>query len=348
MLKFSHTALLLTALLITDARVYAQWQVVKRLPKQPTKTLNVDVPPSVEMRPPIVWSMSFTDDLNGWAACDDGTLLRTTDGGHSWARRTIRPRVNTLPPLFVDSIGTFFSSHRRGWVVAHLKSSAVILRTDDGGRSWKATFRAPFRRSSFHHIWFVDGKRGWAVGEAEDAGVHGGIIYGTKDGGRTWGLQYKGEGEESSVHEVTFSDASNGWAVGGKAVLRTSNGGATWQRQRMPEESYFFGVDVLSRDEAWVVGSGGRILHTLDGGASWSRSKLPPEYEDHWLNSVKFINTKQGWVAGNDGAIFFTEDGGGAWRLESKDTSSYLRGLTATGKFVFAFGNDGVILRRPS
>jgi photosystem II stability/assembly factor-like uncharacterized protein len=348
MLKFPHTVLLLTVFLLTDVQVNAQWQLVKRLPKQPTKTLNVDVPPSVELRPPIIWSMSFTDNLNGWAACDDGTLLHTTDGGNRWIRRTIYPQVNTLPALFVDSIGTFFSNNRKGWIIAHLRRSAVILETDDGGQNWKAAFRVPFKLSAIHHIWFTDEKRGWAVGEAEDSDVSGGIIYGTKDGGRTWTLQYKGSGKESFLQEVKFSDALNGWAVGDEAVLRTSDGGATWQRQSIPKEAFFFGVEVLSPNEAWIVGSGCSILHTVDSGSSWSQSQLPSEYEDHWLNSVKFISRKQGWVAGDDGAIFFTSDGGETWRLESKGTSSYLRGLTVAGKYIFAFGNDGVILRRAS
>src|SRR5690349_5089885 len=119
--------LLLAILLLTDAQANPTWQVVKYLPEQPTKTLNVDAPPTVEMRPPIVWSMSFTDHLNGWAACDDGTLLQTTDGSNSWVRRTIYPRINTLPALFIDSIGTFFNNHRKGWIIAHQKTVAVVL-----------------------------------------------------------------------------------------------------------------------------------------------------------------------------------------------------------------------------
>jgi photosystem II stability/assembly factor-like uncharacterized protein len=63
---------------------------------------------------------------------------------------------------------------------------------------------------------------------------------------------------------------------------------------------------------------------------------------------VKFISPKRGWVVGNEGAIFFTNDGGKTWQLESKDMSSYLRGLAVAGKHIFAFGNDGVILRRSS
>lgn len=267
MLKFPHTVLLLTVLLLRDVQVNAQWQIVKRLPKQPTKTLNVDAPPSVEMRPPVIWSMFFKDNLNGWAACDDGALLRTTDGGSNWIRRRIYPRVNNSPVLSVAHIGAFFSNDRKGWIIAHQKGSAVILEANDGGQSWKVTFRSPFRLSAFHHIWFIDEKLGWVVGEAEDNDINGGLIYGTKDGGRTWNLQYKGNGKESFLNEVKFSDAFNGWAVGDKAVLRTSDGGATWQRQNIPKEAFFFGVDALSPNEAWIVGSGGNIIHTVDGGS---------------------------------------------------------------------------------
>jgi photosystem II stability/assembly factor-like uncharacterized protein len=346
--KGSYTILLLIVLLLADIQVNAQWQIVTHLPKKPTKTLNVDVPPSIDMRPPIIWSISFADDRNGWAACDDGTLLQTSDGGNKWVRRIIYPRVNTITPSFVDSIGVFFNNNRKGWIVAHLQRSAVILVTENGGQSWKVRFRVPFKLSTLANIWFANEKYGWAVGEAEDNGVDGGIIYGTRDGGKTWILQYKGSDQESFVDDVRFSDTLNGWAVGDEAVFHTTDGGTTWQRQNLPKAAYFFGVDVISSNEAWVVGSNGSILHTTDRGSSWNQFKLPSEYEDHWLNSVKFINSNHGWVAGNDGAIFFTNDGGKTWQLESKDTSSYLRGLAVAGNHIFAFGNDGVILRRAS
>jgi photosystem II stability/assembly factor-like uncharacterized protein len=119
-------------------------------------------------------------------------------------------------------------------------------------------------------------------------------------------------------------------------------------RQDITQEATFFGVDVVGARESWVVGSYGVILHTVDGGANWSQSKLPSEYEDHWLNSVKFVSRNRGWIAGNNGAIFFTNDGGKTWQLESKDMSSYLRGLAVAGQRIFAFGNDGIILRRPA
>lgn len=347
MLRSSQIILLLIVSFLANIHVNAQWKIVKQLSEKPRKVLNVDVPPSIEKVAPIVWSVSFTDSLNGWAACDDGTLLRTSDGGNKWISGTIYPRVNTITPLFIDSIGIFFNNNRKGWIVAHLKRTAVILVTENGGESWKVRFRVPFKLSTLHNIWFIDEKHGWVVGEAEDKDVDGGIIYGTQDGGNTWILQYKGNDKESFLHEIKFSDALNGWAVGDEAVLHTSDGGKTWQRQNIPEVMFLFGLDVISRSEAWVVGGRGIILHTIDGGISWNQSNLPTEYEDYWLNSIMFIDRNRGWIAGGDGAIFFTNDSGKTWRLESKDSSSYLRGLTVAGKYIFAFGNDGVILRRP-
>lgn len=345
MLK-SFPFVLLLIFLLVNIQANAQWQIVKRLPAKPTKTLNVDVPPSTEMRPPIVWSMSFPDNLNGWAACDDGTLLRTVNGGKTWKRTTIYPRVNTaIPFLATNSIGIFFINNRTGWIVAEHKKATTILGTKNAGQNWKIKYRINFR-GNFHNIWFIDEKRGWAVGEAAEENIDGGIIYATQDGGKSWNLQYAGKDNESFLDGIKFADALNGWAVGDETVLHTSDGGKTWQRQNIPKAAYFFGVDVLSAKESWVVGSYGVILHTIDGGNKWSQAKLASEYEDHWLNSVKFVNSKNGWIAGNNGAIFFTNDGGKTWTLESKDKSSYLRGLTTTEKHIFAFGNDGIIMQR--
>jgi photosystem II stability/assembly factor-like uncharacterized protein len=344
LLKISVLGILLIAtVLATNVRLNAQWHVVKRLPAKPEKSLNVDGPPSIESRPPIIWAMSFVDDLNGWAACDDGTLLQTSDGGNKWAKRKIYPHVNTLPPLFVDSIDVIFKGGRKGWIAAHLKSSAVILASNDGGKSWKVSLRVPYWSSTIHNIWFIDEVRGWAVGEAEGRG----IIYGTRDGGKTWVVQYKGVGNESFLHEVKFSGAT-GWAVGDHTVLKSVDGGQTWNRQAISESEndFLFGLDVLSRNEAWVVGSGGGIFHTVDGGMSWNHSSLPSDHRDHWLNSIQFISPNRGWIVGDDGAIFSTSNAGTTWNLESKNMSSYLRGLAISGRYVYAFGNDGVVLRR--
>jgi photosystem II stability/assembly factor-like uncharacterized protein len=198
------------------------------------------------------------------------------------------------------------------------------------------------RFTGLQSIWFLDDRKGWALGTEQDRSV----VFATEDGGETWRRQYQGNDASNALWEVRFADEHSGWAVGEKEVIHTADGGATWQVQPVPGDAFLFGVEVLSAVEAWVVGSYGTVLHTTDGGQTWTQTALAPELEEPWLNSVRFTSRQQGWIVGNKGLILATLDGGTTWRVESKGRSSYLRGLTASGQYVFTYGNDGVILRR--
>lgn len=338
--------LCVASVVLAASPVAGQWRVVEQLPAQRYKALNVDTPPSSERRPPIIFSVSFVDDTNGWAACDDGTVLRTTDSGATWRHRKIVPAVNTRPVLFFHWIGICALRNGTVFVTAALDSSNVILQSSDLARTWNVIQRDD--RTSFQSMCFVDDRNGWVGGATETHdGLAVGSVFATRDGGHTWNLQYVGDDKSEYLYDVRFADARTGWAVGAREVVHTVDGGATWQVQTVPGDAYLFGVDVISPTEAWVVGSDGSMLHTVDGGGTWLQSKLPPQYDSTWLNSVRFVDPLRGWVVGNDGLIFGTVDGGATWHLESKAHSSYLRGIAATRRFVYTFGNDGVILRRP-
>lgn len=289
--------------------------------------------------------MSFVDDRHGWAACDDGSVLRTTDSGGTWHRQQIVPAVNTTPVLFIHYISIHALRNGALFVSAALHSSAAILRSSDLARTWTVVHRTD--RASLQSVWFIDDRKGWAVGWTAPPGQsERAVIYSTQDGGHTWNPQYLADTSLDYFSEVRFADATTGWVVGGRDVVHTVDSGTTWKAQSVPGDAYLFGLDAVSPTEAWVVGSDGVILHTVDGGTTWLQSKLPARFGSPLLNSVKFIDPRHGWVVGNDGLIFGTADGGATWRLESKGRSSYLRGLTSTKRYVFTYGNDGIILRR--
>ena len=66
-------------------------------------------------------------------------------------------------------------------------------------------------------------------------------------------------GTEKSIYDISFADEKNGWAVGRRGfVIHTTDGGDTWERQRIPREpaQHLFAVHAVTPRVAWAVGSG--------------------------------------------------------------------------------------------
>jgi photosystem II stability/assembly factor-like uncharacterized protein len=320
-----------------------QWRIVQQLSAQTQKASYVDraqaseepeSPPS-----PILEAVFFHDSLTGWAVGDDGVVLRTRDGGQTWAANQINFPVNLN--------GLFFQDEGQGWAVGDSRSVGAILRTEDGGKNWRLQSKVEgFELSGLHDVWFADEQHGWAVGEAQQGGAVQGVILATQDGGLHWQPQYLAKGRSSALSAVKFADAQHGWAVGHNVILYTDTGGQYWREQRYARGEYFFGVDFINATDGWVVGSSGTLLQTTDGGGTWYLRQLPSEYQRLWLADVKFIDSVRGWVVGDEGAIFSTKNGGQTWNLESIRTSEYLRNLASTPRGIFTVGNNGIILRR--
>ena len=113
------------------------------------------------------------------------------------------------------------------------------------------------------------------------------------------------------------------WAAGESGVLLvTSDGGATWKRQR------FFlsqrGVDLTFSDArtGWLVTDAGAVLVTADGGAGWTvveKVKLD-------VKAIAATDYRTAWLAGNavgasgepgTSAVLRTTDGGATWTRTS-------------------------------
>lgn len=113
------------------------------------------------------------------------------------------------------------------------------------------------------------------------------------------------------------------WASGhGGTMLRTDDGGASWQHVPTPggDSLQFRDVHAFSWESAAAMTSGSgpssRIYATDDGGASWQRQFLMEE-PDGFLDCLDFWDASRGFVYGDsfDGApyILVTDDGGRRW-----------------------------------
>ncbi len=113
------------------------------------------------------------------------------------------------------------------------------------------------------------------------------------------------------------------WASGsGGTVLRTSDGGATWNRLTIPgaEQLDFRDIDAVSEDVAFVlsIGSGesSRIYKTIDAGRTWALQFTNTDPKA-FFDAMAFWDPNRG-VAFSDSVdgqlvILRTTDGGKAW-----------------------------------
>ena len=156
-----------------------------------------------------------------WAVGDQGTILRTEDGGGSWKPGS----TGTNYPLYYLT----FATHQSGWAVGGKPPTCIILRTEDGGSSWKPQTNG--NKAALYSVAFVTPQLAWAVG-------YGGSILHTEDGGGSWKPQTSGS--SGWLRSVAFATPKSGWAVGGvdpkfgasKAIiLHTEDGGSTWKGQ---------------------------------------------------------------------------------------------------------------------
>ncbi len=140
-----------------------------------------------------------------------------------------------------------------------------------------------------------------------------------------WYLQNSGTTE--GLYSVQFINDTVGWAAGGLwsnngKILRTSNGGITWEQQPTGILYELFDLYFINENKGWAVGDGGVIIATSDGGTNWNQQQQPFG-TNCLLNSVYFLNENLGWTVGvGDSALILkTTDGGVNWIAQTADTN---------------------------
>lgn len=115
------------------------------------------------------------------------------------------------------------------------------------------------------------------------------------------------------------------WASGSKGVvLRTVDGGASWQRKTMPPGDSLQYRDIHARgaDTAWALsignGAASRIYFTTDGGRAW-RLQFQSADTAAFFDCITMLDAKVGIVFGDAAhgqtQILRTTDGGEHWAL---------------------------------
>ncbi|HEY6802150.1 MAG TPA: hypothetical protein VI306_01105 [Pyrinomonadaceae bacterium] len=141
------------------------------------------------------------------------------------------------------------------------------------------------------------------------------------------------------------------WASGsGSTVLRTTDGGATWQKLTVTAEALDFrDIDAIDGKTAYILsignGPASRIYKTTDAGATWTLQFKNDEPKG-FFDAMTFWDADHGIVFGDsiDGKldILTTENGGATWsRLATNNLPAALPNegaFAASGTNIAVFG----------
>jgi photosystem II stability/assembly factor-like uncharacterized protein len=226
----------------------------------------------------------------------EGTAVvwKTDDGGHTWAVHA----VDAPPFVSISVVGSSYAiagavcnAHKHG-----PNCQDGVYSSSDGGLTWSRL--AGFSAIS---VSLVDASYGWAASITWSPGLPYSELRSTSDGGHSWSVDPTNPCPDYlSPENVSFVSTNLGWVacegvgvqgLGTKAVVKTVNGGRTWQLQAavdatsstpglttlgsIPGEDYQSGLAMDSSGKGLVWERLGGVIGTGDGGRTW-QSVEPP------------------------------------------------------------------------
>lgn len=292
-----------------------------------------------------------------WASGSKGHVVRSTDGGKTFRRQ----QVPGFEKSDFRAIEAFDSLHA---VIMSSGTPAVVLRTDNGGRSWTECYR------SNDTAVFLDGMAwyGWSTGFVLGDPVNKQfLLLQTHDSGKTWqepehGFRRPGAAQGEAAFAASNScirPAGNGLVIstGGSRARVLISRYAGHHLYPLPVETPMIqgnasqGIFAAAfRNPLVGVIVGGDYLndtltlrncyYTDNGGDTWTRPKIPPR---GYRSSVEYVSKKKLVATGPSGNEI-SRNGGKTWMpLAGRGYHAVRKAKESAA--VFFSGSDGRIGR---
>jgi len=191
--------------------------------------------------------------------------LRSADAGASWKSQDLR----ALTAAIFD---VKFTGSRIGFIAGTSdtdlnKARGLILRTDDGGDSWREVFRSSRNVEAVWKLHFPSSGTGYGTIQSYDPDPANSqrFVAKTDNGGRTWREVPLVNDAKWRSFGVGFANDKLGWVGGNLGGLETRDGGKSWNAVAMGNavnKIRFVGAGASRR--AFAIGS---HVHRLELGA---------------------------------------------------------------------------------
>lgn len=218
-----------------------------------------------------------------------GHILLSDDDGGSWRQARV--------PSSAALTTVRFATPQTGWAVGHF---GVILRTTDGGETWQrqldglkgvqitkaaADASGSPKRVARAAQWIADGpdKPLFALAVLDERTVFAfgayGLSYKTEDGGETWTAVDDRLENPGALHVNAAVVADGQIVLAGEQgmVLRSRDGGASFQALNFPYDGSLFDVIAGRNGDLLVIGLRGHAYRSADNGDTWTACARPME-----------------------------------------------------------------------
>jgi photosystem II stability/assembly factor-like uncharacterized protein len=266
--------------------------------------------------------VSAVSESVAWASGAGSTVLRTADGGTTWQKLHVTDDALDFRDVdAVDGQTAYILSIGNG-------PDSRIYKTMDAGKTWQLQFKNDNPKAFLDAMTFWDATHGIVFGDSVDLKFY---ILTTADGGQTWSRVSTATLPPAQGNEGAFAASGTNIAVVGKShawigtgaatksrVLRTSNGGRTWQVADTPlasgPSSGIFSIAFRDQKHGVVVGGDYKkeqeavdnLAVTSDGGATWKLVKGLSGFR----SVVAYMpGTKTLVAIGPSGGDYSTDDG---------------------------------------
>ena len=250
-----------------------------------------------------------------------GIIVRSLDDGATF------DSLNT--GITTDLYGVSFYDMMHGIAVG---AFGTIIYTSDGGDTWNnGTSNTTLQLNT---VSFTGLDTAYAFGGD-------GIVLETTDGGSTW--SEISSGERSYFESICFTDQNTGYVSGGgrdgnAQILKTTNGGDSWEVNFEDNPSFTFNsICFIDKDTGYTAG--GKIFKTTNAGSNWNEINTGVTQE---FRKILFTDAYTGYAAGGD-MVLRTTDFGNTWSPLNTNSITNIYSVSFPSKDVGYVCGDGII-----
>ncbi len=302
--------------------------------------------------------LSVVNDNVVWVSGSKGMVGRTNNGGKNWNWFTVKGyEKNEFRDIEAFDASTAVIM---ALPVENMEVQATILKTIDGGETWKVVYESKTKGMFLDAMDFVGSEYGIVVGDPINNRV---FIAETYDGGESWREFDTDKRPVADSGEAFFASSGTNiklminkdfyLASGGlRSRLITKNGMIDLPMIQGKESTGANSIDVYDKGNGkgskHMIIVGGdfykdsittkNCFYSNDGGKTWKAPKTAP---NGYRSCVEFLSVKDALTCGLNG-VDYSMNGGKDWKWVSKESFHVCR-IAKQGNTIYLAGNNGKI-----